>query len=175
VYGIIYGSPWFITVAVYYTLLAILSYTVLNAEKNVHKTSITARRTYLRCGVFLIVLDFPMTVMMIYAALGIGELSYNSLWLFELIIFTLFSFFRAIFGIFKSRIESSFRNRTVFTVRLVSNLVSIVNLSIALSERDSVSISINLFVAGVASVITFLVALFLIKSINDELKFKKNH
>lgn len=166
IYGIIHGSLWFASVAVYYVLLASVSYTVLKlnlSEKTVDKEE--ERRTCIRCGALLIVFDFPMTVIMIYSAIGSVPPLRSIVFIAELAIYSLFAVIRAVKGIVHSK-GAGFKLRTAYTVRLVYALISIFNLRLSVSDSDTIAERINLLLALLVSATVFLLAVLLIRSIN---------
>lgn len=164
--GLIYSNAWLIVVGIYYLLLAIISYKTLKIKTAPFDNEQYSRRVFRRCGVLILILDIPMTAMMIYASFGAFRTEYTPFFVTALIVYSVFSFISAIWGISLSRLTSSLRQRTAYTLRFVSAMISIFNVRIALFSSDADDIKLNIFLSAALSLTVMLLALFLIRSID---------
>ncbi len=162
VYGIVYGSLWFISASVYYTILATVSYMVIKAKGFAKREPRKAHRAYLRIGALLLILDILMTPIMISAVLNNRPIFKNSFLLGELIVHFAFSFFRALYAIIQSRKSKNKGCRAAYTVRSTAALTSSFNLCIVLIPSTDASRSLLVFLAVFVSFLIFMLSLFLI-------------
>lgn len=171
IYGIIYGSFWFITVSIYYAMLAAISYAVLQTGVGGEPLdSEKERRTCFVCGALLLLLDVPMTVIMIYTALGVRAIPINSFLLAELTLYSTFTVVRTAYLIVRSRKNDSCMERAGYTVRAVCALMSLFNLSILLAGRGNGSDQFNMFFAIAVSIAVLFFASTLIRCSKREIK-----
>ena len=171
VFGAVYKSPWFFTVAIYHCLLLFVSYIILKAEERISSFPQKVRRSCIMSGALLIVADIPMTVMMIYTARAGGAGFKNSLLISELVFYCVFNVIRVIYSIIQSKRNSAPVRRVIYTVRSVSALMSLFNLFVALIPIAGSGVILRTLLALFVSATVFILSALLIHYLRSENNF----
>ena len=129
--GIIYSSPAFIAVSVYYALHICIRYTILNFSAGTadDKTVLTALR---KGGIMLLIADALITPMLIFGAFEERIRSYSSPVLIFLAAYAAYTLVSAAAGMIISKRDNYLMRRAAYSVRLASGAVSGFNLASAL-------------------------------------------
>lgn len=162
--GIVYGDAWFITVGAYYFLILSVRFLLLR-DKESDEASETA-------GFLMLVLGVPITGMIIYNVItnSSRELGISAIPIF--FVYTVYSVLRAVFGIIKSKGNSTYR--AVHALRLSAALMSLFNfqtsLFATLKLSDSLELSLNFVMGAVVSLSVFAMARRTVLGINERKK-----
>ena len=171
--GIVYSSIWFVTVAVYYLIVVSVRYLVFGANNgdmnDLEYVHISSRAV----GILLLFLSIAMACMMTYTVLSNKGARYPQYVLLIFLIYSVYTFVRAITGLIISRIKSSQTERLAHTIRLSCALMSFFNLQISYQTSYGASqrgVSINLLSGALIFFAVCFLALLTISKSNKELK-----
>lgn len=158
VLGILYGNAWFVTVAAYYMLIAVLRYMLIESggsEREVAEYSKTVAS-------LMLILSVPMTGMIIYTVLTNTSHSTPRITLPVFAGYAFFSIFRAIFGLIANKKENASFRKGAHTIRLSLALLSLFNLQTSLLSfigvNETLAIALNFTTGGAVSISVFAIA-----------------
>ena len=157
--GIKHENVWFVTVAVYYMLVTLLRYFLIDGGTESEKSE--NREGLL--GSLMLILTAPMTGMIIYTVITGSARSYPSSTLPVFSIYAIFSIFRATHGILSShKNKEKSAHRTLHLIRLSIALTSLFNLQTSLFAfleiNTPLTIALNFILGGAVSLSMLLVA-----------------
>ena len=141
--GIYYNSIWYLSIATYYTLLAIMRFSLLHYSR-ANKAGEDIESEYKRfrfCGILLLIMNAALSAITFYITWQNQELRHHSA---TTIIFAVFTFASFAFTIIKVIRYRKFKSPLFFAAKLislVSAVVSILALETALMGRFSAQIS----------------------------------
>ncbi len=180
--GISYNSVWYLSIAAYYTLLAIMRFSLLlysranRAGNNIE----TEYKRFRFCGTLLLWMSSALAAIAFYITWQNQELKHHSATTVIFAIFTFISFALAIINIVRYRKLKSPLFLAAKLICLVSTVVSILALETALMGRFSAQISGELrqIITGITGVgvltVTICVGLFmLLKGTRELQKLRK--
>ena len=155
VLAVSYKSAWFLTVALYYGLLLVVSCMILRAEDGISTFPEKARRSCLLSGVLLLFASIPMGAM-ILAVKPEKTAIESSLLIGELVFYSVLNVIRVVYSIVQSKRNSLLLHRSVYTVRSVSAVIASFNLFVSMIPLSgggrlfkaifSVGVSLALFI-----------------------------
>ena len=180
--GISYNSVWYLSIAAYYTLLAIMRFSLLLYSR-ANKAGNDIETEYKRfrfCGILLLAMNAALSAITFYITWQNQELKHHSSTTIIFAIFTFISFTLAVVNIVRYRKLKSPLFLAVKLICLVSTVVSILALETAIMGRLSSQISYELrqiitSITGVGVLtVTVCVGLFmLLKGTRELQKLRK--
>lgn len=148
-WGIKHRNVWFITVAVYYLLVALMRFFSIDT----HGIEGSGEEIL---GVLMAILCVPMTGMIAYTVLTSSARGYPKASLPIFAGYAIFSIFRAVYGLFSTRRESTDSLRTAHSIRLSLALMSLFNLQSTLFAylkfASPLSVFLNFLTGGAVSI-----------------------
>ena len=177
--GIYYNSVWYLSIATYYTLLAIIRFSLLlySRANKAGEDLETEYKRFRLCGILLLCMNSALSAMTFYITWQNQELKHHSATTIIFAVFTFASLALTIINIIRYRKLQSPLFLAAKLISLVATVVSILALETALMGRFSAQISDELrqIITGVTGVgvltVTTCVGLFMIvkgnKSLND--------
>ena len=125
IWGIKHRNVWFVTVAVYHMLVALMRFFSIDAQSGEAGGGETV-------GALMAVLSVPMTGMIAYTVITSSARGYPRASLPIFSAYAVFSIFRAIYGLISTRRERGHFARTSYVARLSLALMSLFNLQTSL-------------------------------------------
>lgn len=177
--GIYYNSVWYLSIAAYYTLLAIIRFSLLLYSR-VNKAGNDIETEYKRfrfCGILILAMQSSLSAITFYITLQNQELKHHGSTTVIFAIFTFASFTLAIINIIRFRKLKSPLFLAAKLISLVSAVVSILALETALMGRfgSQLSDEWRLIITGLTClgvlVVTAFVGIFM--TIRGSQKLKK--
>lgn len=141
--GIYYNSVWYLSIATYYTLLAIMRFSLLHYSR-ANKAGEDMESEYKRfrfCGVLLLVMNSALSAITFYITWQNQELKHHSATTVIFAIFTFISFTLAIINVIRYKKLKSPIFFAAKLISLVSAVVSILALETAIMGYYSAQIS----------------------------------
>ena len=172
VIGILTGSVWYISLAVYYLLLSLMKGNVFYSKRK-HNTEIKQARAYRFAGIIFILLTiaFSGIIVLIYTSNMYFE--YAGLMIYVIASYTFYKLILAIVNIFKARKQNDLYIQTIRNINLASALVSILVLQVALFQSfspESNTSFANGLTGAFVSLIILILGIFMIVKANKKLK-----
>ena len=176
--GFWYGSAWFVILATYYTILAVMRFLLLRYvnKTGIGKDRIKELRRSRLCGIILITINLVLSgsvLMMLYQNRGY---EYHGVLIYVMALYTFYVTIQSIVNIFKYRKYNSPVMQTTKEINFAAALVSMLSLETAmLSQFGSAEspefrrIMIASTGAGV-SIIIITMAIYMIIRTNKEIK-----
>ena len=132
--GIYYRSFWFIALAIYYILLAVMRFMLLRrSKKNRHKTPKEAEiYRYRLCGISLLVMNQALAGIVIFMVHQNKGFDYPGLLIYAMAAYSFYSVITAVIKIVKFRGYGSPVMSAAKAINLVAALVSILSLETAM-------------------------------------------
>lgn len=128
--GIISRSVWFISIAVYYSLLAAMRFILLH--KNKELTMETELRRYRICGVLLLVMTEALTGIVAFMTFRDKGFQYPGMLIYVMAAYSFYSIIIAIVNLAKFRKHGSPMLSAAKVIKLVAAMVSILSLETAM-------------------------------------------
>ncbi|MBE6644952.1 MAG: hypothetical protein E7612_06205 [Ruminococcaceae bacterium] len=157
IWGIKYGNAWFVTVAAYYTVVAMLRYFIIDTGRDGRKEKNATELL----GALILILSVPMTGMIIYTVLTGESNGYPNSSLPIFAAYAVFSVFRAVYGLLSRERNFSAMQRTLYAIRLSTAFMSVFNLLTSffsfLGVRGRLPLTLN-FLSGGAITASMLTA-----------------
>lgn len=158
--GIVYKSPAFVAVSVYYALLLSIRYIILSrhsAGESIHSELYACRKG----GIILLATNALITVMLLCSALSKAERDYSAVILAVLLCHALFTLIRAGIGIYLGKRDREPIHRAAYSVRIASSAMSFFNLASAAVSKFVTAFAIAeilklFFCAAVSFTVLFL-------------------
>lgn len=135
--GILYGSVWFISLAVYYILLAVMRFLLLTSARKKHgKTDqITEFRRYRTCGILLAFMDFALSGIVLFIVRQDGGYDYPGVLIYVMAMYTFYAVITAVVNIIKFRKHGSPILSAAKAINLTAALVSMLALETAMLNQ----------------------------------------
>lgn len=134
--GIYYGSVWFIILAVYYVLLSLIRFTLLNHINHIKQTDIISEyKRYRWCGIILLVITLTLSGIMVLVIKNSGGYEYNGILIYVMAAYTFYIFILAIVNMMKYRKYNSPVLSASKVVNFVAALMSMLSLEIAMLSQ----------------------------------------
>ncbi len=128
--GILYRSTWFIALAVYYILLAVMRFLLVRLL-NV-QDAISELRRYRLCGVMLLFMNQALAGIVIFMVHQNQGFDYPGLLIYAMAAFAFYAVIRAIVNVVKTRRHNSTILSAAKAINLVAAMVSILSLETAM-------------------------------------------
>lgn len=135
--GILYGSVWFISLAVYYILLAVMRFLLLTSTRKKHgKTDqITEFRRYRTCGILLAFMDFTLSGIVLFIVRQDGGYDYPGVLIYVMAMYAFYAVITAVIHIIKFRKHGSPILSAAKAINLTAALVSMLALETAMLNQ----------------------------------------
>ncbi len=131
--GILYRSAWFIALAVYYILLAVMRF-LLVRRLNAQDETLELRR-YRLCGIMLLFMNQALTGIVVFMVRQNQGFDYPGLLIYAMAAYSFYAVTIAIVNIVKTRRHKSPILSAAKAINLVAALVSILSLETAMLAR----------------------------------------
>ena len=132
--GIYYGSLWFLSIAAYYVLLAIMRLSLLRQDKN--KRGRTGMETelhrYRLCGIMLLVMNQALAVIVIFMVQQNQNYEYPGLLIYAMAAYAFYAVIHAVISLVRYRKHGSPALSAAKVISFVSAMVSILALETAM-------------------------------------------
>lgn len=135
--GILYGSVWFITLAAYYILLAVMRFLLLTSARKRHvKSSLAAEfKRYRVCGILLAVMTMALSGMILFIVRQDGGYDYPGVLIYVMAMYAFYAVITAVVNIIKFRKHGSPVLSAAKAINLTAALVSMLALETAMLSQ----------------------------------------
>ena len=144
--GILYSSVWFITLAVYYVLLAVMRASLLHyvrkARKNIpmankytREYKISEWSRYRLCGIILMFMNVALTGMIILAVHQNSGFEYPGMFIYAMAMYAFYAVISAVWNVVKFRRYGNPIMSAAKVINLTAALVSMLSLETAMLTR----------------------------------------
>lgn len=130
--GIYYRSVWFISLAAYYILLAVMRFILLHKSKKTDMTMKTELKRYRLCGIMLLVMNQALAGIVIFMVHQNKGFDYPGVLIYAMAAYSFYSIITAVVNIVKFRKHGSPLLSAAKAINLVAALVSILSLETAM-------------------------------------------
>lgn len=130
--GILYRSVWFITLAVYYILLAVMRASLLHYVRKDGKDKISEWRRYRLCGIILLFMNVALTGIVILAVRQNSGFEYPGMLIYVMAMYTFYATITAVRNVVKFRRYGSPVMSAAKVINLTAALVSMLSLETAM-------------------------------------------
>lgn len=176
--GIMYGSAWLITLAVYYALLAVMRFLVLtSARKRNQGAGLEGEfRHYRLCGVLLAVINLALSGMVVFLVRQEGSYHYPGMLIYVMAMYAFYAVITAAVNIVKFRKHGSPALSAAKAINLTAALVSTLALETAMlirfgGEDDALFQQVMLSVSGgAACAFVFGMAVYMVVHATRQIK-----
>ena len=174
--GIYYRSVWFISLAAYYILLAVMRFILLHKNKNSVMNMESELKRYRLCGIMLLIINQALAGIMIFIVQQNMRFDYPGALIYVIAAYSFYSIITAVVNLVKFRKHGSPLLSAVKVINLVSAMVSIMTLETAVFARfdsvDDVDFQhiMTSITGGVVCVIVIVMAAFMIWKSSRQLK-----
>lgn len=178
--GIYYHSAWFISLAGYYILLAVMRYVLLHRGKkkqNADRTIAEIRR-YRACGILLLVMNQALAGIVIFMVHQNKGFEYSGLLIYGMAVYAFYSVITAVIDLIKFRKHYSPVLSAAKVINLVSAMVSILSLETAMlaqfggDDEKFRAVMTGATGGGVCTVVIGMAIYMIVKSTKELKKFK---
>lgn len=144
--GILYENAWFVAVSAYYILILVLRYMLVGEQQRDNVNLVST---------LMLIISLPMSGMIVYTIINGPSSKTPSRVLPVLVIYAIFSIFRALYGILapEDRLPGK---RSFYISRLSMALLSLFNFQTVLLDflkvTESVAIALNFITGGAVSI-----------------------
>ena len=179
--GILYGSVWLITLAVYYVLLAVMRFLVLTSARKRSKGATRADefRHYRLCGVLLAVINLALSGMVLFLVRQEGSYDYPGVLIYVMAMYAFYAVITAVINIIKFRKHGSPTLSAAKAISLTAALVSMLALETAMlsqfgGEGDELLRKVMLSASGGAvCAFVFGMAVYMVVHATKQIKILK--
>lgn len=181
--GICYGSVWFITIAAYYSVLAIMRFLLIRyANKNgIEGNKASELKRYRLCGSILMLINLTLSGMVILVIRQNHSFNYAGVLIYVAAMYTFYITITAIIDVIKYRKSNSTLITAAKVVKLSAALVSMLSLETAMlstfgadTSAETRLILIAATGAGVCAVVVAMATYMIISSTKELQKFEIN-
>lgn len=133
--GIRYRSVWFVTLAVYYILLAIMRFSLLGhvkKEGDANKNMVTEWRRYRLCGVILMLMNFALSGIVILSVTQNSGFEYPGMLIYIMAMYAFYATITAVWKVIKYRKYGSPVLSAAKVISLTAAMVSMLSLETAM-------------------------------------------
>lgn len=175
--GIRYRAVWFISLAFYYILLAVMRYMLLRKGKNEHNLYNDWKR-YRMCGIILLIMNQALAAIVIIIVKQNKGFNYSGLLIYAMAMYSFYSVITAIADIVKFRKHGSPVISAAKAIKFVAALVSMLSLTTAMitqfgNDDENFRKLMTGTVGGGVCTIVIIMAIFMIIRSNKNLKILK--
>lgn len=133
--GIYYRSVWFIALAVYYILLAVMRFILLHKNKKTVMTMQTEFKRYRLCGIMLLLMNQALAGIVIFMVHQNKGFDYPGVLIYAMAMYSFYSIITAVMNLVKFRRHGSPLLSAAKVINLVAAMVSILSLETAMLAR----------------------------------------
>ena len=135
--GIMYSSVWFISLSVYYILLAVVRLLLLTSTRKRHEESnlIVEYRRYRICGILLAVMTLALSGMILFIVRQDGGYDYPGILIYIMAMYAFYAVITAVINIIKFRKHRSPVLSAAKAINLTAALVSMLALETAMLSQ----------------------------------------
>ena len=133
--GIYYHSIWFITLAVYYILLAVMRFSLLmfvRGKENSEKDKVLELRRYRLCGIILLFMDWALLGIIILVVHQNSGFEYPGMLIYVMALYTFYAAITAFINVIKFRKYKKPVLSAAKVINLTAALVSMLSLETAM-------------------------------------------
>lgn len=130
--GIYYHSVWFISLAAYYILLAVMRFILLHKSKKTEMTLEMEFKRYRLCGIVLLVMNEALIGIVIFMVFQNKGFDYPGLLIYAMATYSFYSVITAVVNLVKFRKHGSPLLSAAKVINLVAAMVSILSLETAM-------------------------------------------
>lgn len=130
--GIFYRSAWFVTLAVYYILLAVMRASLLHYVRKTGKNKISEWKRYRLCGIILLFMNIALTGIVILVVLENSGFEYPGMLIYVMAMYAFYATFTAVRNVVKFRRYGSPVMSAAKAINLTAALVSMLSLETAM-------------------------------------------
>lgn len=130
--GIIYHSVWFITLAVYYILLAVMRASLLHYVRNTEKNKVSEWRRYRLCGIILLFMNAALAGIVILVVHKNSGFEYPGVLIYVMAMYAFYATITAVRNVVKYRRYGSPVLSAAKAINLTAALVSMLSLETAM-------------------------------------------
>ena len=175
--GIRYRAVWFISLAFYYILLAVMRYMLLRKGKKEHNLYNDWKR-YRMCGIILLIMNQALAAIVIIIVKQNKGFNYSGLLIYAMAMYSFYSVITAIADIVKFRKHGSPVISAAKAIRFVAALVSMLSLTTAMitqfgNNDENFRKLMTGTVGGGVCTIVIIMAIFMIIRSNKNLEILK--
>lgn len=130
--GIFYRSVWFITLAVYYILLALMRASLLNYVRSAGKNKVSEWKRYRLCGIILLFMNIALTGIVILVVHQNSGFEYPGMLIYVMAMYAFYAAITAVRNVIKFRRYGSPVMSAAKVISLTAALVSMLSLETAM-------------------------------------------
>lgn len=172
VLGIMSKSAWYISITVYYLILALMKGNVFHSKKK-HNTELKKAKAYRYCGIMFIISTLALSGIIVLIYTSNMYFEYAGLLIYAAAAFVFYKLGLAIYNIFKARKQDNLYIQSIRNINMVSATVSLLVLQVAMfqafSPENNTSVANGLTGALVSAIILGL-GIFMIVKANKKIK-----
>lgn len=175
--GIYYRSYWFVALAVYYMLLAVMRFMLLPSRKTWtdRPPMETELRRYRLCGIVLLLMNQALMGIVVYMVQQHRGFNYPGLLIYAMALYSFYSVITAVINLIKFRKHGSPVMSAVKAINLVAAMVSILSLETAMlaqfnGDAEDFRIVMTSVTGGGVCTIVIGMAIFMIWKSTRDLK-----
>ena len=175
--GIVYRSAWFVSLAIYYALLAVMRLFLLRYKPG--GDDVGELRRYRMCGFLLLIMNQALAGIVIFMVHQNRGFRYPGVLIYAMALYSFYAVITAAVGIVKTRRRQSPVLSATKAVSFVAALVSILSLTTAMLAQfgsgDDADFrrSMTAAVGGGVCTVVIIMASYMIRRANKELKKPK--
>lgn len=176
--GILYKSVWFITLAVYYILLAVMRASLLHYVRRTGKNKVSEWKIYRLCGIILLFMNIALAGIVILVIYQNSGFEYPGMLIYVMAMYAFYATITAVRNVVKFRKYKSPVMSASKVINLTAALVSMLSLETAMLTQfgaadDPAFRQIMTASMGAAiSLIVLVTAVFMIVHSTKNLKYK---
>lgn len=174
--GIVFKSVWFITVAVYYILLAVMRASLLHYMRKAGGDKVSEWHRYRLCGIILLFMNFALSGMVVLVVHQNSGFEYPGVLIYIMAMYTFYAAITAVLNVIKFRRYGSPVLSAAKVINLTAAMVSMLSLETAMLTQfgaadDPVFRQVmTAFTGAGISVIVLGMAVFMILRSTKQLK-----
>lgn len=130
--GVRYRSVWFITLAVYYILLAVMRASLLHYVRKAEKDKLSEWRRYRLCGIILMLMNAALAGIVILAVYQNSGFEYPGMLIYVMALYAFYAMITAVRNVVKFRRYGSPVMSAAKVINLTAALVSMLSLETAM-------------------------------------------
>lgn len=179
--GVIYRSVWFVTLAVYYILLAIMRFALLHYVRKDEKSKNSEWQRYRLCGTILLLMNFALSGIVILVVHQNSGFEYPGMLIYVMAMYTFYATIMAVRNVIKFRRYGSPILSAAKVISLTAALVSMLSLETAMltqfgAANDPAFRQIMTASTGVGiSMLVLGMAIFMIVHSTKQMKQEKKY
>lgn len=130
--GILYHSVWFITLAVYYILLAVMRASLIHYMRDNRKNQLSGWRRYLLCGIILMFMNIVLAGLVILVVHQDSGTEYPGMLIYVMALYAFYAAIMAVWNVVKYKRYGSPVMSASKAINLTAALVSMLSLETAM-------------------------------------------